>query len=176
MTEEVTSDKIVEQPIKEEAVQSAETAPEAEKSDKDTKESAQTAVPTESANPVDTESSAPQDVTTEEVMATQGKYADLKPGMTVKVYQKIKETNTKGEEKERIQIFEGIILARKHGQEAGATITVHKDARGIGVEKIFPLNSPFIEKIEVVKEARVRRSKLYFLRNWKKRLREKAVS
>ena len=99
-------------------------------------------------------------------------FADLRPGVTVRVHQKIREMNTKGEEKERIQVYEGIIIARKHGHEAGATITVRKISNGIGVEKIFPLNSPNVVKIEAIKQATVRRSKLYFLRTWKKRLQE----
>ena len=101
---------------------------------------------------------------------------DLIPGMTVRVYQKIKELNTKGEEKERIQYFEGLIIARKHNKEAGATITVRKISEGVGVEKIFPLNLPTITKIEIKKQAQVRRAKLYFLRDgYKKKLKEKVV-
>lgn len=101
---------------------------------------------------------------------------ELKPGLTVRVYQKIKELNSKGEEKERIQYFEGLIIARKHNKEAGGTITVRKVSEGIGVEKIFPLNLPTITKIEVKKQAKVRRAKLYYLRgNYKKRLKEKVV-
>ncbi|MCX6795891.1 MAG: 50S ribosomal protein L19 [Candidatus Falkowbacteria bacterium] len=101
----------------------------------------------------------------------------LKPGMTVRIYQKIKETNTKGEEKERLQYFEGIIIAKKHGQEAGGTITVHKISDGVGVEKIFPLHLPTIEKIVVKKQAKVRRAKLYFLKQgYKKKLKEKATA
>lgn len=104
------------------------------------------------------------------------KAQDIKPGMTIRVYQKIKELNTKGEEKERIQYFEGIVLAKKHGQEAGASITVRKISDGIGVEKIFPLNLPSITKIEIKKEAQVKRAKLYFLkRGYKKKLKEKVV-
>jgi len=104
------------------------------------------------------------------------KKVDLKPGMTVRVYQKIKELNTKGEEKERIQYFEGLIIARKHNNETGGTITVRKVSDGVGVEKIFPLNLPTIDKIEVKKKARVRRAKLYFLRaGYKKKLKEKVV-
>ena len=90
---------------------------------------------------------------------------DLKPGMTVRIYQKIKELNIKGEEKERTQYFEGIILAKKHGQERGATITVRKISDGVGVEKIFPLNLPTIEKIEIKKQAKVRRAKLNYIKH-----------
>ena len=99
----------------------------------------------------------------------------LKPGMVVKVHQKIKETNTKGEEKERVQIFEGIIIAAKHGQESGGTITVRKVASGVGVEKIFPIHSPVIDKIEVVKQYEVSRAKLHFLRDpeFKRKMKEK---
>ncbi len=101
---------------------------------------------------------------------------DLKPGMTVRIHQKIKELNSKGEEKERIQYFEGMIIARKHNKEIGGTITVRKVSDGIGVEKIFPLNLPTITKIEVKKIAEVRRAKLYFLkRGYKKRLTEKVI-
>ncbi|PKM91227.1 50S ribosomal protein L19 [Candidatus Falkowbacteria bacterium HGW-Falkowbacteria-1] len=102
---------------------------------------------------------------------------DLKPGMTIRVYQKIKELNTKGEEKERVQYFEGIIIAKKHGQEIGGTITVRKVSEGIGVEKIFPLNLPTITKVEIKKEAKVKRAKLYFLKKpgYKKKLKEKVV-
>jgi len=101
---------------------------------------------------------------------------DLKPGMTVRVYQKIKEVNIKGEEKERIQYFEGIIIAKKHNKEIGGTITVRKVSDSVGVEKIFPLNLPSIDKIEVKKIAKVSRAKLYFLRRgYKKRFKETVV-
>ncbi len=87
------------------------------------------------------------------------KNIDMKSGDTVRVHQKIQE---KG--KTRIQIFEGMVLARKHGSSATATFTVRKSSNGYGVERIFPLYSPNIEKIEVTKRAKVRRSKLYFIR------------
>ncbi|MFA6322018.1 MAG: 50S ribosomal protein L19 [Candidatus Buchananbacteria bacterium] len=99
---------------------------------------------------------------------------ELKPGMTVRVHQRITETGPKGE-KQRIQVFEGMIIAHKHGLEPGATITVRKISEGIGVEKIFPLHSPNVIKIEPVKQATVRRAKLYYLRDYKKRLQEKSL-
>ncbi len=83
----------------------------------------------------------------------------LRAGDTVRVHQKIQD---KG--KTRIQIFEGLVLARKHGNEPGATFTVRKVASGVGVEKVYPLYSPLIDKIEIVKRAQVRRSKLYYIR------------
>jgi large subunit ribosomal protein L19 len=83
----------------------------------------------------------------------------IKSGDTVKVTQKIKE---KG--KTRLQVFEGIVLRVKHGAEAGATFTVRKIASGVGVEKTFPLYSPMIDKIEIVKRTKTRRAKLYYIR------------
>ena len=96
----------------------------------------------------------------------------LKPGMIVKVHQKVREKNAKGEDKDRIQIFEGMILAVKHGTESGATVTVRKVSEGVGVEKIFPLHAPVVEKIELVRQMRVRQSRAYYLRKHKKRLKE----
>lgn len=90
----------------------------------------------------------------------QNPYPDLKTGWTVKIYQKIKEGD-----KSRVQAFEGIIIARKHGNEPGGTITVRKASGGFGVEKTFPLRLPTITKIEVVKKAGTRKSKLYYLRD-----------
>jgi large subunit ribosomal protein L19 len=98
----------------------------------------------------------------------------LVPGMTVRIYQKIKELNAKGQEKEREQYFEGLIIARKHGREVGATVTVAKKSEGVEVEKIFPLSLPTITKIEVKKQAQVRRAKLTFLKKgYKKNLKAK---
>ncbi len=99
-------------------------------------------------------------ITVSPVATENRKELGIKAGDTVRVHQKIQD---KG--KTRIQIFEGIVLARKHGTEPGATFTVRKVASGVGVEKIYPLYSPNIDKIEIVKRAKVRRSKLYFIRD-----------
>ena len=96
----------------------------------------------------------------------------LKPGMIVKAHQKIRETNAKGEEKERIQIFEGTVLAVKHGKESGATVTIRKISDGIGVEKIYPIHPPAIAKFVLVREMRVRQAKAHYLRSHGKRLKE----
>ncbi len=83
----------------------------------------------------------------------------LRAGDTVKVSLKIQE---KG--KTRLQVFEGLVLGVKHGTEPGATFTVRRVASGVGVEKIFPLYSPLIDKITVTKSSQVRRAKLYHIR------------
>lgn len=88
------------------------------------------------------------------------KSLDFKAGDTVRVKSKIIE---KG--KTRLQAFEGLVLARKHGGEAGATFTVRKVSNGVGVERIFPLYSPNIDAIETLKKGQTRRAKLYFIRD-----------
>jgi len=88
------------------------------------------------------------------------KKEEVKSGMTIRVYQKVKE-----EGKEKTHILEGLVIARKHGKEPGATITLRKIIDGIGVEWILPLYSPKIEKIELLKEGKTRRAKLYYIRN-----------
>lgn len=95
-------------------------------------------------------------------------HADLKPGMLVRVHERIKETNAKGETKERFQIFEGMLIGLKSSGIA-RTMTVRKNSKGWMVEKIFPLSSPNIEKVEVVKRYETRRAKLHFLRGKHKR-------
>jgi len=101
------------------------------------------------------------------------KTTEIKPGMLIQVYQKIKEFDAKGNPKERIQVFEGIVVARKGGNNPGATFTVRKiGADGIGIEKIYPLHLPTITKVEVLKKYKTRRAKLYYLRDYKKKLKE----
>ncbi len=87
------------------------------------------------------------------------KAMSLRSGDSVRVWQKVKE-----KDKTRLQAFEGLVLSRKHGTEAGATFTVRKVIDGVGVEKIFPLYSPMIDKVEVLRRSKVRRAKLYFVR------------
>lgn len=97
----------------------------------------------------------------------------IRSGDTVRVWIKIVETK-KGKaankkevntQSTRLQAFEGLVLAVKHGQEAGSMFTVRKVASGVGVERIFPLYSPVIDKIEIIRRARVRRAKLYYIRD-----------
>ena len=95
------------------------------------------------------------------------------PGDTVKVHVKIKEG-----EKERIQAFQGVVISKRKGT-TGATFTVRKVSYGIGVERIFPLHSPAIDRVEIITRGRVRRGKLYYLRNLKgkaARIREKRTA
>ncbi len=86
---------------------------------------------------------------------------DFSSGDVVRVWNKIKEADGKT----RLQAFEGMVLARKHGTEIGATFTIRRVASGVGVERVFPLYSVMIDKIELVRRARTRRSKLYYVRD-----------
>lgn len=88
------------------------------------------------------------------------KIPEIRPGYTVRVHQKVQEGD-----KQRIQVFEGLVIARKHGKGVNSMITVRKISHGVGVERIFPVHSPNIEKIEVVKKSKVRRAKLYYIRH-----------
>ena len=97
-------------------------------------------------------------------------YSHLRAGQTVRMHLRISEGK-----KDRIQVFEGMILGLKGTTPETRTVTVRKQSKGYGVEKIIPLNLPALEKVELVKKAKVRRSKLYYLRDYKKRLREKMV-
>ena len=88
------------------------------------------------------------------------KFQNIRPGWTVKVHQKIKEGG-----KTRVQAFEGTVIARKHGNGINGTIIVRRVAGGIGVEKTYPIHLPSIDKVDVVRETKVRRAKLYYLRD-----------
>ncbi len=88
-------------------------------------------------------------------------FPELKAGYKVKVHTKVKEGD-----KERIQVFEGIVIAQKKGG-IRSTFTVRKVSYGVGVEKVFPVYSPMIDKVEIVSKAKVRRAKLYYLRELK---------
>lgn len=94
----------------------------------------------------------------EESYAVKNEFPAFKAGDTITVHYKIKEGD-----KERIQMYRGVVIQRK-GQHAGATFTVRKMSGNIGVERIFPLNSPFIDKIEINKLGRVRRARIFYLR------------
>ena len=87
---------------------------------------------------------------------------DIRPGDTVKIHQKVKD-----KDKEKIQTFQGLVIAKKHGEEMGATITVRRIVAGVGVEKIIPIHLSTIDKIEILKRSKVRRAKLYHLRGAK---------
>ncbi|PIP24982.1 MAG: 50S ribosomal protein L19 [Candidatus Nealsonbacteria bacterium CG23_combo_of_CG06-09_8_20_14_all_36_12] len=108
---------------------------------------------------------------------------DIRPGDTVRVFQKIPASaiasaGKKEKEKEKAQAFEGLVLARKHGKGISSTITVRRIISGIGVERVFPLHSPTLEKIEIIKRGKARRAKLYYLRKVrgkKARLKQKEI-
>ena len=102
-------------------------------------------------------------------------FPDFKAGDTITVVYKIKEDSAKGESKERIQKFRGIVI-QKRGAGISKTFTVRKMSNGIGVERIFPFNSPFIDSIEVNKVGKVRRARIFYLRGLtgkKARIKEK---
>lgn len=114
------------------------------------------------------------DKNNKEVQKEKREIPDIKVGMLIRVHQKIKELDAKGKIKERIQVFEGLVIARHGGNEPGATFMVRKIASGgVAVEKIYPLHLPSILKIEILKKHKVKRAKLYYLRGkYKKKLKE----
>jgi large subunit ribosomal protein L19 len=99
------------------------------------------------------------------VVIADRKNLDIRAGDNIRVWQKIQEKDAKsGKLKTRLQAFEGLVIAVKHGKEAGGTFTVRRIASGVGVEKIFPLYSPMIDSVETIKRSKVRRAKLYHIR------------
>jgi len=98
----------------------------------------------------------------------QNDFPDIKVGDVIKVHRRVKEG-----EKERIQVIEGELIARKHGSQPGATITIRRVSLGVGVELVFPLYSPNTEKIEIVKKQKVRRAKLYYIKRAKRKIKLK---
>ena len=97
--------------------------------------------------------------------------SQIETGMTIRVHQKIKDVTSKGEEKERVQVFEGLVL-KVGGSKASKSMTVRKVTGGFGVERIYPLALPTIAKIELVKMIKSRRKDIGFMRDSKKRLKE----
>ncbi|NQV90381.1 50S ribosomal protein L19 [Candidatus Uhrbacteria bacterium] len=97
---------------------------------------------------------------------------DLQAGQTVRLHERIQDVSPKGEVRERVQVFEGIILALG-GSGVSRTITLHKTSDGVGVEKIYPINSPLVAKIELIKTAKVRQAKLGYLKDLKNRFKRK---
>ncbi len=88
----------------------------------------------------------------------------LKAGYIVRVHQKIVDVSPDGKEKQRVQVFEGQVLGTKGGKSINGTVTVRKISSGVGVERIFPIHSPNIEKIEIVRATPARKTKLYYTR------------
>jgi len=96
---------------------------------------------------------------------------EIKPGMVVRVHEKIEDTNAKGEKRNRVQIFEGLVMGIR-GAGPSRNFRVRKVTDGFGVEKIYPISSPNVTKVEVLKQMRVRRAKLSFVKDFGRRLKE----
>lgn len=120
------------------------------------------------AEPKEKEPQPAEEAVVEEVKKAE--LPNLHAGQTVRLHLRISEGK-----KDRTQIYQGIIIKKSGKNPAERTITVRKENKGYGVEKIIPLAMPTLEKVEVVRKAKVRRSKLYFLRNYRKRLKERQV-
>ena len=97
--------------------------------------------------------------------------SQVQTGMTLRIHQKIKDVAANGDEKERVQVYEGLVISTR-GAGVGKTMTVRKISSGVGVERIFPLNLPSLTKVELIRMIKARRQNIGFVRTSKKRLRE----
>ena len=98
----------------------------------------------------------------------------IETGMVVRIHEKIQDVNAKGEPRERIQIFEGLVTSTR-GAGVSKSFVIRKDSKGFGVEKIFPVSSPVIAKVEVVKRYKVRKRKLNYIKDFARKLKELVV-
>lgn len=114
----------------------------------------------------------PAEAEEEKLPGAEIRVTEVRPGMTIRVHERVKDLNPKGEERERIQIFQGVVIGLR-GVGLSKTMTIRREHKGYGVEKIYPLKSPTVSKIEVVKIARTRRAKLTFLQNQRRRFKRK---
>lgn len=112
------------------------------------------------------------DEVAEKLPGTEIRITDVKSGMTIRVHERIKDLNSKGEERERIQVFQGMVIGIR-GAGVSKTMTIRREHKGYGVEKIYPLISPTVTKVELVKTAKVRRAKLAYLQNLRNRFKRK---
>ena len=179
MSDDTTTDKAEEKKV---------DAPEEQKPAEETKKEAPAETEAPAAETSKEETPAPAEATEEkpaeeevpaEPVSTEMPYKsklegmdELTPGLTVRLHERIKDVSPKGESRERIQVFEGMIL-RMGGSGISRTITLRKVSKGFGVEKIYPINSPLVAKIELLKIAKVRRAKLNYLKDPKRRFKRK---
>ena len=157
MSDDETTEPIVEEKVAEETTPVSEESAQAEE------------VPTEVETPEVVTETAPAQPAYKAKLVNQ---TEIKPGQTIRVHERIVDISPKGGERQRIQVFEGIVLGMK-GAGITRTMTVRKISDGVSVEKIYPINSPVIAKIELVKTAKVRRAKLRFLLDLKERFKRK---
>lgn len=108
---------------------------------------------------------------TEEVQAQTTTMPEIKTGMVLRIHEKIQDVNAKGEPRERIQLFEGLVIGTR-GAGASKSFVIRKETDGFGVEKIFPNSSPSITKIEVVKQYKVSKRKLNFIKDFGRKLKK----
>lgn len=139
-----------------------------------TEETTETVEPTVEATEAAAEPQVDAVETVEETVAEEVTlpHRDIKPGMIIRVHERIKDVNAKGEEKIRTQVFEGMVMSVR-GAGLSRSMIVRKDSYGVMVEKIYPLASPNVEKVEIVKQYKTRRAKLTYLRNiFKRKMKE----